>query len=164
MFSIIRQLFSNQNRLETDLEPKAVDLNNNDDQLELFQTSDSFVNPIDKVSDDRTADCSANNIIINHNSITSPVETKDIDIRNKDEQHYKKEHTDIDKIVEGKSPIKIQRQTNAKKSISDSSAADRYKTVAEKIKPIGNFCSYEAEKTAAWFLGPKARSRLKSME
>ena len=147
MFSIIRQLFSNQNRLETDLEPTAVDLNNNDDQLELFQTSDSFVNPIDKVSDDRTGvDC----------SITSLVETKDIDIRNRDKQKYKS--------VERKSPIKSQRQTNAKKSISDSSAADRYKAVAEKIKPIGNFCSYEAEKTAAWFLGPKARSRLKSME
>ena len=147
MFSIIRQLFSNQNRLETDLEPKAVDLNNNDDQLELFQNSDSFVNPIDKVSDDRTGvDC----------SITSLVETKDIDIRNTDKQKHKS--------VERKSPIKSQRQTNAKKSISDSSAADRYKTVAEKIKPIGNFCSYEAEKTAAWFLGPKARSRLKRME
>ena len=156
MFSIIRQLFSNQNRLETDLEPKAVDLNNNNDQLELFQNSDSSVNPIDKVSDDRTADCSAINSIINHNSITSPVETKDIDIRNTDKQKHKS--------VERKSPIKSQRQTNAKKSISNSSAADRYKTVAEKIKPIGNFCSYEAEKTAAWFLGPKARSRLKSME
>ena len=157
MFSIIRQLFSNQNRLETDLEPTAVDLNNNDDQLELFQNSDSSVNPIDKVSDDRTGvDCSVNNIIINHNSIISPVETKDIDIRNTDKQKHKS--------VERKSPINCQRQTNAKKSISDSSAADRYKAVAEKIKPIGNFCSYEAEKTAAWFLGPKARSRLKSME